>query len=1041
MKNPFSPHIGVLLAALGAAASAQGPAILVRDINMTAPATQPNSNPRFFYTNGGLMLFAGTDADNGQELWRSDGTPAGTFMIKDLNPGPGDGAPFGFTELTPGVYLFQGSDATIGTNGGELWRTDGTAAGTQLVADIRPGPDPSMQFPVMVVVNGIAYFSATDGVNGFELWRSDGTTAGTFMVRDVNAGSLNHSPNNLTVLGTTIYYRGSEASVGAELFRSDGTAAGTVVVQDLNPGTASSTPGNFALYNGRVYFGCFTPTLGNELWSTDGVTTTNVVDLQMGTPSGTPTGLVVWNGNLYFTANDGVAGSELWRWDGTTATVIDVVAGATGSFPGFLTPVGSNLFFQANDATTGLELYKYDGTTAALVADINPAGNSSPSRLTNVSGTLVFRADDGTNGSEPWRSDGTPAGTFLLQDISPGPGGSLSDFFTPFLGFAYFQAVSPAVGQELFRTDGTVAGTTLFKDINPPTPSSSPATIVDSRGTQFAIFAANDGVAGLELWGSDGTAGGTAMIKDINVGAGGAVIGNLTTVSSVTGNKVFFTADDGTATTGRELYVSDGTAAGTGLVLDIRVGSLSSLPFNLTEFKGRCYFSAPDGVNGSELWASDGTAAGTVIVLDILPGSGSSSPSNFKVVNNRMFFSASDGTTAPGAGTELWATDGTGAGTVRVADINPGTASSLPNTFFAFQDKLFFTASVTATGRELYVSDGTAAGTMLLVDINTGSGSSNPVFLGTAVGRLFFTAQTTTNGVELWSTDGTAVGTSLVRDIAPGVINSNPTGFADLGGFGVFFANDTVSGFEPWRTDGTTAGTTQIADIRPGLLGSLPLAGSLSTRTFVVAVPGSGRAIFAASDGTSGVELWRTDGTLAGTVLHQDIAPGVANSNPTSPTQAGCLLFFAASTAVGDELWAMVSTASASPYGIACPGTGGRFPHISGSGGPPALGNAGFGIRVSNALASSFSFCLVHAGRGELPLSGGCTYYGNPVTQVFALAVPVSGSGVGTLGVPIPNLANLACVQLFAQHAVLDTGAPNGIVALTEGLKVLLAPN
>ncbi|MCA2759485.1 ELWxxDGT repeat protein, partial [Microcystis sp. M145S2] len=155
---------------------------------------------------------------------------------------------------------------------------------------------------------------------------------------------------------------------------------------------------------------------------------------------------------------------------------------------------------------------------------------------------------------------------------------------------------------------------------------------------------ANDGVSGYELWKSDGTAAGTVLVKDIRPGSTGSYPRYLTAV----GNTLFFTAYDGVS--GYELWKSDGTAAGTVLVKDIRPGYYRSNPRNLTVVGNTLFFTANDGVSGYELWKSDGTAAGTVLVGDIRPGSSSSNPRNLRVVGNNLFFTADNGVN----GEELW---------------------------------------------------------------------------------------------------------------------------------------------------------------------------------------------------------------------------------------------------------------------------------------------------------------------------------------------------------------------------------------------------
>jgi ELWxxDGT repeat protein len=259
------------------------------------------------------------------------------------------------------------------------------------------------------------------------------------------------------------------------------------------------------------------------------------------------------------------------------------------------------------------------------------------------------------------------------------------------------------------------------------------------------FFTADDGINGRELWKSDGTAAGTTLVKDILPGNGSAIDildgGFLTAVNDT----LFFTADNGI--TGQELWKSNGAAADTTLVKDIFPNSSSSTPLNLTAVSSTLFFVADDGTTGWELWKSNG--AGTTLVKDILPGVISSEPTNFTAVNNILFFTADDGT----SGRELWKSDGAGGATL-VKDIRPGNSSSTPVNLTAVNNFLFFTANDGTTGREVWKSDGTAPSTVLVKDILPGSGSSiNPSdssFLTNVNGMVFFAADDETTGQELW---------------------------------------------------------------------------------------------------------------------------------------------------------------------------------------------------------------------------------------------------------------------------------------------------
>ena len=756
----------------------------------------------------------------------------------------------------------------------------------------------------LVDVAGTLFFVADDGLHGPEVWRSDGTSDGTALVRDVRPGLASSRPYALTPVGATLYFVALDGIDGVELWRSDGSETGTVRVTIIG-----SVDRNYPPYGVRL------AAAGNTL--------------------------VFRNGG------------RVWRTDGTDAgTLLLVDFGVitdTNDDIFDLFSVGDRVFFSAHH-----QLWVTDGTPAntrllssSLALGFDADGEHS---FAVVDDRVIFVANDGVHGAELWISDGTAAGTTLFQDITPGPDGFGAMFITPLDGVLIFGTwYGPQPG--LWRTDGTAAGTERLAAAAPIRP---PVRFGD---TAFFIALGNGG--GYDLWRTDGTAAGTARVSFSSFGriaalndgvyflAGladrcllmraqetsnttsvvlringsrpspaGTCVGDLTLV----GDQLFVAADD---VHGTELWRSDGTAAGTQLVRDIRPSTITAAPRNLIDAKGRLLFLADDdGIYGPELWVSDGTEAGTRLFVD-RPASLASAI--FGVLGDRLLFQQSstmprlwvtDGTPAgtvpltsfevfdpptivgglaffPGPGTvdgqSVWRTDGTPAGTRLLRDVQPSSSQIEVN------GHLLFFAGDDTHGIELWRSDGSSDGTLLVKDINPGPASS---FASSSFAvwrnRAFFAADDGNHGSELWSTDGTAEGTQLVRDINVGaasagvdVLTPTPKGL-------FFIATDGRTGRELWMTDGTEAGTQPLGDIDPGPEGSEPRE----------ITPVNGVVVFAAFDPDFGVELWRSDGTIDGTVLLQDIKPGPGSSFPMRLHAAGDRVYFVAHDGRhGWEVW------------------------------------------------------------------------------------------------------------------------------------------
>ncbi len=455
------------------------------------------------------------------------------------------------------------------------------------------------------------------------------------------------------------------ALAGASHGAAPGPAAQEpVLVSDLNLGEEGSSPGYVTEAGGVTYFAAYDDDAGAELWRTAGTasTTTRVADILPGAASSFPSALVELGGRLLFVADDG-SGDELWRSDGTAAgtrRVADINPRGPGLRFSELVAAGDHVYFRANDGSSGDELWRSDGTAAGTVrvADIDPgAGSGYPRHIAEASGVVYFSADDGIHGMELWRTDGTAAGTRLVADLMPGEVGSNPGEPVTMRGSLYFAATTET-DRTLWKTDGTAAGTVRVTEVGEPSTQGmappdgvSDVTAVGDQIFFIAETADTEGSSyGRELWRTDGTAAGTLFLADINQGVCSS---NSFALSSV-GDALFLRAI--TLESGFEVWTSDGTTGGTHLVKDIMPGPEGSTlngdytDLDIADVDGTAYFLATDGVHGEELWRSDGTSSGTELVADLRAGAPSSRPSQLAAVDGTLYFSADDGA----RGGELW---------------------------------------------------------------------------------------------------------------------------------------------------------------------------------------------------------------------------------------------------------------------------------------------------------------------------------------------------------------------------------------------------
>nr|WP_321236494.1 ELWxxDGT repeat protein [uncultured Psychroserpens sp.] len=411
-----------------------------------------------------------------------------------------------------------------------------------------------------------------------------------------------------------------------------------------------SNPQHFVEYNNALYFQASNNASGNnfELWRTNGTTAGTILVKELrASGSSSPRGFKVFNNLLYFIADGSAISSSLYSTDGTDPGTVIFQTTVYNAEP-YFNVLNNELYYSRFYAAGQRALFKYDGTTET---QLSPSGASRYSISYESNNRIIFQSNTVAGDYEIWSSDGTSSGTTELADISYGDsGGSDAKDFFEANGNVYFTAYGDAgIGRELYITDGTSPGTVLLKNINPTIAFTNAANSNPNNFTVFnnmLYFTANDAINGDELWMTDGTTAGTQMVLDLYPGATGSIPSDL----YVYNNALYFAASH--PTLGREVFKCSALNSITNLK-NVANGSNSSDPSDFTEYNGKLYFVADNLTNGRELWNTTGFSSTTNLVADInSSGTGSSNPSNLTVFGSNLFFSADDGVT--GTGIELY---------------------------------------------------------------------------------------------------------------------------------------------------------------------------------------------------------------------------------------------------------------------------------------------------------------------------------------------------------------------------------------------------
>jgi ELWxxDGT repeat protein len=411
-------------------------------------------------------------------------------LFKDINPGTNGSDPFQFVEVNGTLFFITIMRPSYEH---QLWKTDGTVAGTVLVKDNLITTSLGGIIKLINFNNTLYYMLNTNGsstsATTTEMWKSDGTTSGTVLVTTLtNSNPLSmtgdYPPQNYTVVGNKMFFQFGSGH-GLELWVTDGTASGTMEVVDLNPGNNGS---------GTFYGG--------------------VTQLPMAS----------YNGKLYFQGSNTIGMEELYTSDGTAGGTTLILGGSSLDDPKHFINFNNELYFYGNSGA-GAGIWKTDGTTVGTV-NISTTGFNNDAKIFNnemyysVAGSL-------------WKSDGTTGGTTFVKDSVGSITGILDNYF--YTSYMRYISVAPYYTMYYWKSDGTISGTERITN----KPGKAASFCVFNNKMYNSVADSVGYTSG--LWETDGTIAGS-----VNLLTG--YIGYPFTYNS----NVFFT--NNTSSTGYELW-------------------------------------------------------------------------------------------------------------------------------------------------------------------------------------------------------------------------------------------------------------------------------------------------------------------------------------------------------------------------------------------------------------------------------------------------------------------------------------------------------
>lgn len=766
------------------------------------------------YFIGGLSPYTGDS-----HLWVSDGTANSAQLI--------------ITPLLPTLTAIM-NDKLFFKNSSELWISNGTSQGSFQLTNIITENHYFPNFNSFTTCEGKMFFLATDEIHGEELWVSDGTIDGTHMVKDIRTGNKSSDIRNLFCFNQHIYFAANDGMNGSQIWKSDGTTDGTSLLKKLGEGNY-----NAINKNNRV---------------------------------------IEFNENFYFFANNGL-GTQLWKSDGTTDGTFlfkEVNGFHSPNYQGgniiYGTATDSYFVFIAYDYDSSSnqyieKLWKSDGTIEGTtnLKDLHPTLSFSTNNFNHIHDKVYFSTYNNTHyppRRELWVTDGTTTNTKLITDE-----------FRDYIDFegadenVFLKAQVEYDDWKVLRIDAENNSSIFLENI-----------INAERG--FKVF--NDEIYfsfdydyfknfhpnGGELWKSDFSGENPTLDKDINLSAPSYP----RNFAEVNGKTIFSGQDSSTS----GLFITDGTLEGTEFIKKIGIKSTDTGKTQFFKVGNDYYFRGeshyPDFPPYTfHLYKTDGTTDGTALVSDKIHMADEHSSINkdiFEELNGKLYFLTKNENTSSTTHNELWVSDGTETGTLKVYDFpNDPSKRTKISSMKKFGNYIYFTTHTLNDSKQkrgIWRTDGTNLGTEQILDLtNYEDWQLNPVpyILGEVNGKLIFYTHSRisnanwNNKMDLYYLDDSdhqlklyySATTNILADKFPIVHQNNI--FIPA----IEYSNHNDSNFQIIKTDGTTEGTTAFFKLPPFLYPSR-FASCGSFLYFDLHH-----------------ELWRTDGTLNGTIQLKEL--------------------------------------------------------------------------------------------------------------------------------------------------------------------------